>query len=174
MTPFDEQETFLRFAAENLNEHVGRIRRCVGLLTDEQVWYRANENSNSIGNLLLHLRGNITQWIVSNLGGRAFERDRPAEFAQRVVIAKDVLMRQLEEAVAATTEVIRGGREKLGQRYKIQAYDVSGLEAIFHVVEHFAYHTGQIITTTKWLLDVDLSLYDEQGRRKDGKRTGAP
>ena len=174
MNTFDVQETFVRFAAENLSEHLGRIRRCATLLSDAQVWYRPNENSNSIGNLMLHLRGNITQWIVSNLGGRAFNRDRPAEFAQREIIAKDVLIRQLEEAVAATCDVIRSGHDKLGQRYKIQAYDVTGLEAIFHIVEHFAYHTGQIITTTKWLLDVDLSLYDDQGRRKDGKRTGAP
>lgn len=174
MPPTDAHDAFLQFAADNLNEHLGRIRRCVQLLSDEQVWYRPNGHSNSIGNLLLHLRGNVTQWIVSGLGGTEFQRDRPAEFAQRDIIPRTDCLSRLEDAVASAIDVIRRGRPLLEQRFQIQTYDVTGLEAVFHVVEHFAYHTGQIVTTTKWLLDVDLSLYDEQGRRKDGKKRGAP
>ncbi|MFQ5424765.1 MAG: DinB family protein [Phycisphaerae bacterium] len=163
------------YAASKLEEHLAQIERCAALLSDDQVWYRPNESSNSIGNLLLHLRGNVMQWIVAGLDAQPFERDRPAEFTQRKPIPAKTLMDGLRAAVRAATEVIRRlDAAALGRDYRIQNYAVSGTAAVLHVVEHFAFHTGQIITTTKWLLDVDLSLYDEQGHRGDGRNQGTP
>ncbi len=163
------------YIASKLEGHFAQIERCAALLSEDQIWYRPNASSNSIGNLLLHLSGNVMQWIVAGLDAQPFERDRPAEFAQRKPIPTDTLVRDLRTAVRAATEVIRRlDAAALAREYRIQNYAVSGTAAVLHVVEHFAFHTGQIITTTKWLLDVDLSLYDEQGRRRDGCDHGTP
>ncbi len=139
------------------------------------MWYRPNESSNSVGNLLLHLRGNIRQWIVGGIGGRRVERDRQAEFDRREPIGTEKLVGDLRAAVGETIAVLEtSGPEALSTEFVIQGYKISGVAAILHVVEHFAFHTGQIITTTKWLLDCDLSLYDERGHRRDGRDAGVP
>jgi uncharacterized damage-inducible protein DinB len=142
------------------------VERCVGLLTVEQVWHRPNEVSNSIGNLVLHLTGNVTQWVIAGLGGEAFARNRPAEFAERGPLPVEVILPALRQAVERTCEVIDGlTADELLQEHAIQGRTVTGLAAAFHVVEHFSFHTGQIVSTTKLLTGRDLSLYDPQGRR---------
>lgn len=162
-------------AAEKLADYFAQVRRCAELLSPEQLWYRANEASNSVGNLLLHLHGNITQWILGGIGGRRFERDRAGEFSRRVPVEREALLTPLSETVDEACRIVREmDAGTLGREYTIQEYRVSGLAAVLHVVEHFAFHTGQIVTTTKWLLGVDLSLYDEQGHRRDERRSGAP
>lgn len=164
---------FVSYARRKMADHHAQVRRCAALCTPEQVWHRVNPHSNSIGNLLLHLRGNVHQWIVSGLGGRAFERDRAAEFAQRDPLPVEAVLARLAQTVDEADRVIAGlGDEDLNRPYHIQGYAVAGQEAIFHVVEHFAFHTGQIVTMTKALLDIDLSLYDVEGHRlqpADGK-----
>ncbi|MCH7719993.1 MAG: DUF1572 family protein [Planctomycetes bacterium] len=153
-------------ADRTLNEYAGQISRCVRLLDTEQVWARVNENCNSVGNLLLHLQGNLRQWIVSGLGGTAMDRDRPAEFAQRGPVPTDKLLAALTETVAAArTTIANADTAALAKRYSIQQREVSGTRAVFHAVEHFAFHTGQIIQITKELRNVGLSLYDEHGQR---------
>ena len=137
-----------------------KIERCLEHLTDEDVWSRPNDACNSIGNLLLHLRGNVTQWIVAGVGGRAFERHRRQEFDERTHIPAKALVARLRAAVEEADDVIAGlDADALPSRRLIQDYDVTALEAIYHVVEHFSMHTGQIIVLTKARTGEDLKLW---------------
>ena len=166
---------FTGYAARKLSDHYSQIKRCAALLSNGQLWYRPNDSSNAVGNLLLHLRGNITQWILSGIAGRPGDRNRQAEFDQRDLLPTKTLVDNLGQTIDDATAVIEEmAAESLVREYEIQAYTVSGVAAVTHVVEHFAFHTGQIVTTTKWLLDVDLSLYDEHGHRRDGRASGTP
>ena len=142
-------------------DYLPKIERCLELLTDEQIWWRANPQSNSIGNLLLHLSGNVRQWIVCSLGDAPDARDRDSEFAQRSIIPRDELLARLKQTLSeADATLAKLDPEKLLERRVIQGLDVSALEAIFHVVEHFSMHAGQIVYITKQLTAHDLHFYD--------------
>jgi uncharacterized damage-inducible protein DinB len=142
-------------------DYLPKIERCLELLTDKQIWWRANPQSNSIGNLLLHLSGNVRQWIVCSLGGAPDERDRDSEFAQRGIIPRDELLARLKQTLSeADATLANFDPDKLLERHVIQGLDVTALEAIFHVVEHFSMHTGQIILMAKMFAEVDLGFYD--------------
>ncbi len=146
------------------NDFLPKIERCLEQLTDEQIWWRPNEQSNSIGNLILHLCGNARQWIVSGIGGAADARDRDAEFAQRDMISRADLHSLLTRTLSDVDLTLgQYDNNKLLDRQTIQGTDVTALEAIFHVVEHFSMHTGQIILLTKLLTATDLRFYDFQG-----------
>ncbi len=155
-------EKFLAKARALLSEeYLPKIERCLERLTDEQVWWRANDASNSIGNLMLHMCGNARQWIVSGVGGAADERKRQSEFDERRAIAKTELLARLKGVVAEVDEVLAGLNDSaLLESRKIQGYEVTVLEAVFHVVEHFSMHTGQIIMLTKMLAEGDMRFYD--------------
>jgi uncharacterized damage-inducible protein DinB len=145
-------------------DYLPKIERCVGLLSDEQIWWRANPESNSIGNLLLHLSGNVRQWIVTGLGGAADARDRDAEFAQREPIAREELLARLKDTLREADAVLaKFDLGRLLNPHEIQGLSVSALETILHVVEHFSMHTGQIILLTKLLTATDLQFYDFKG-----------
>ncbi|MBA3804468.1 MAG: DUF1572 family protein [Acidobacteria bacterium] len=155
-------EAFIIRARSFLREdYLPKITRCLEQLTDEDVWWRAAEESNSIGNLILHVAGNARQWIVSGVGGDLDRRARQQEFDRREVITRAellaVLFETLEEVDAALQRV--DPKRLLEQRH-IQGHDVTILEAVFHVVEHFSMHTGQIILLTKMLTKKDLGFYD--------------
>lgn len=144
-----------------VKEYLPKIIQSVGPLTDEDIWWRAHETNNSIGNLMLHLSGNIRQWVVQHLGGNEYLRDRPAEFADRGTFSKQELIGQLSSAVADTDAVLAQFKEKdLRTLYSIQKYQVTGLEAILHITEHFSYHVGQIIYISKLRTGKDLKFYD--------------
>jgi uncharacterized damage-inducible protein DinB len=153
---------FISQARHLLSEdYLPKIERCLETLKDAQVWWRPNETSNSIGNLLLHLSGNARQWIVSGLGGGDDRRQRQREFDERSAIARGELLATVKQTLAEVDDVLAAlDDEALMRRYLIQASDVTGLEAVFHVVEHFSMHTGQIITLTKLLNETDLGFYD--------------
>jgi uncharacterized damage-inducible protein DinB len=156
------QREFVKFSQEKLkDEYWPRICRCMDLLTEEQIWWRPNEASNSIGNLLLHLNGNIRQWILAPLGGIANTRDRDAEFAERRQLDTATLRSVLDETVKEFERVLSGlTAADLLKTYSIQRYEkVTGLEAIYHVVEHFGMHCGQILYITKLLSKTDLGFY---------------
>ena len=144
-----------------LTDYLPKIERCLALLSDEQIWWRANPDSNSIGNLLLHLNGNVRQWIVVGLGDSPDRRDRDAEFAQRETIPRDELLKSLRQTLHEVDATLAAfDSDRLRGRFTIQKSDVSALTAIFHVVEHFSMHTGQIIMLTKMFAAIDLEFYD--------------
>lgn len=153
---------FLSHAREFLSgDYLPKIEKCLSTLTDEDVWWRGNEESNSIGNLLLHLCGNARQWIVSGLGGAADHRERQTEFDERSPITKEDLLARLRETLGDVDKVLAEfDSGKLLLPYRIQSNDVTALEAIFHVVEHFSMHTGQIIMISKLLARKDMRFYD--------------
>jgi uncharacterized damage-inducible protein DinB len=143
------------------DEYLPKLEACLEQLTDEQIWWRANETSNSIGNLLLHLCGNARQWIVSGLGGAPDARVRSQEFAERRVIPRPELLAILRQTLAEVDSALADfNHSKLLDRYSIQGTTVTALEAIFHVTEHFSMHTGQIILLTKLMTEKDLKFYD--------------
>ncbi len=163
---------FTTYASAKLREHFAQIRRCTALLTDAEVWHRINAHTNSIGNLILHLTGNVRQWIVAGLGGEPFDRDRPAEFAARGPLPSARMIAELERVVRRAIDVIGHLDDAaLAATRQVQGYEVSGLIAVFHVVEHFAGHTAQIVHMTKALRDRDLSAYDAQGRKQSGDKS---
>ncbi|HEY5073176.1 MAG TPA: DinB family protein [Pyrinomonadaceae bacterium] len=142
-------------------DYLPKVERCLELLTDEQIWWRANPQSNSMGNLLLHLSGNVRQWIVCSLGGAPDQRDRDSEFAQRSSIPRHELLARLKQTLSeADATLAKFDPDELLERRVIQGMDVTALEAIFHVVEHFSMHTGQIIMMAKMFAEVDLEFYD--------------
>ena len=155
-------ERFIACAVEFLLEdYLPKIERCLERLTDEQIWWRPNEESNSIGNLVLHLCGNARQWIVSGVGGKADHRHRDAEFAQRDLVPRDELLTLLRSTLNDVARVLRAlDTATLLERRTIQSSDVDVLEAIFHVTEHFSMHAGQIIMLTKMLTGSNLRFYD--------------
>ena len=139
-----------------------KIERCLASLSEEEIWWRPNERSNSVGNILLHLSGNVRQWIIAALGGTADTRKRDDEFAAQGPMPAARLWDLLEETVAEAARIIESlGPEQLLEEHRIQIYDVSALQSVFHVVEHFSYHTGQVIYVTKLLKDEDLEFYAE-------------
>lgn len=153
-------EAFLRFAAAKLKQLTQRLDVCLGELTPEQIWWRPGETQNSAGNLVLHLCGNVGQWIRSAVGGAADARDRGAEFAARDLCGREQLLAGLRATVDEAARVIESlAPERLAQRVRVQGYDVTVLEAVFHAVEHFSYHAGQIIFLTKLLTGRDLRFY---------------
>jgi uncharacterized damage-inducible protein DinB len=142
-------------------EYLPKIERCLEQLTDEQVWWRANDSSNSIGNLILHISGNARQWIVSGLGGEHDDRQRDAEFAERRMVPRDELVGHLKKAVNDTDQTLENfDIARLLDQFRIQGTSTTALAAILHVTEHFSMHTGQIILLAKMLADVDLVFYD--------------
>ena len=150
-------------------EYPAKIRQCVAVLPEGCLWERANESANSIGNLLLHLAGNVRQWIVGGVGGLPVERDRPAEFAARDGPDGVTLMQNLESAVREADTVLAGLSDTdLERACTIQGRDTSVLAAVYHVVEHFAMHTGQIVLLTKACAPEAIRFYD------DSTSTAAP
>lgn len=153
------ERRFLAEADRYFEQYLRKIRECTALLSEEQVWWRPNEAVNSVGNLLLHLRGNLSQWVLATLGGRPFERHRSEEFRARGGAAKAVLLAGLDEAVQATRAVIAGlDTAALERRHQVQRSDTDGLGVVFHVVEHMSYHTGQIVATTKQLTGPEAGI----------------
>lgn len=159
----DVAATFLEFSRAKLTgEYWPRLRLCVESLSDDQVWWRPNEASNSIGNLLLHLNGNVNQWLVTSFDGGDDARNRPAEFAERAGASADQLLRQLGATMERASAVLsRLTEADLNAPLHIQGYTVTGLHAVYHVVEHFGMHYGQIVYITKLLRDVNLGFYRE-------------
>jgi uncharacterized damage-inducible protein DinB len=153
-------EVCVRQWSSRLRErYLPRIIGCLEQLSDQEIWWRPNDASNSIGNLVLHVCGNMRQWIICGLGGAADLRERDKEFSERGPIARGALREKLQRTVTEACGVLAG--LKLGaltRRYRIQGYDVTGYEAVAHVMEHVAYHTGQIIYATKLKRAKDLGF----------------
>lgn len=138
---------------DELDAALSRIAHCIRQLSDEQVWRRPRADMNSIGNLLLHLNGNIKQLIVSTIGGEPDNRDRPAEFAARNVIPNAVLLEQLTQMIERAKAVItQASVEELCRVRRVRDSDWSGLQALVRSVAHFRGHAQEIIHQTREIL----------------------
>ena len=142
------------------DSYLPRIERAVAGVSTEHVWGRANPQSNSIGNLMLHLNGNVRQWIISGLGGEEDVRTRQREFEARTGAEVSELLRELRATVEGADRVLANvNPSALLEGRRIQSYDVTVMQAIYAVVEHFSMHTGQIILLAKTFKG-DLGFYD--------------
>lgn len=160
MTTPDLASELINQAIFRLNENTPRIKKCLNELTEEEVWKRPNESSNSIGNLILHLCGNIRQYTISSLGGKEDNRERDKEFNTKGGFTKAELFEKLSSIVDEAVEVIQSLDEETLLRVRsVQGFEYSGVGNILHVVEHYSYHTGQIAFWTKLLKDKDLEFY---------------
>ncbi len=148
-------------------ESVPRIKQCLAQLSEGEIWYRPNENVVSVGNLVLHLCGNLRQWVLSGLGQQPDHRQRDREFAETGPISTEKLVTQLDtlmQKVAAVLDQLTP--HDLVTARAVQGYEESGLSILMHVTEHFSYHTGQITYFVKTRKNVDLQYYGGQDLNK--------
>lgn len=138
-----------------------RLCSCLDELSDEQIWWRPNQASNSVGNLLLHLNGNLRQWVLQALGGVENVRDRTSEFEASGPAPGSELRAKLEATLREIDTLLqRLTPQDLLTKHDIQVYqDVPGMQAIYHVVEHFSMHYGQILYISKLVRAEDLGFY---------------
>ncbi len=156
----DVHAAFTGAAIARLRQQESRIQDCLARLTADQVWSRGNENSNSIGNLILHLCGNLGQWVLAGLDGQPDGRDRDREFATQggmsVAELSGMLKVRVEEVVGVLERV---PAHRLLQPVSPQGYTLPVMEVVTHITEHFYHHGGQIQLLTKLYLNVDLGYY---------------
>ena len=151
--------------------YLPRIAGCLRLLSTKQIWWRPNPSSNSVGNLVLHLSGNVRQWIIAGLGGAPDTRQRDLEFLERGPVPRRMLQSRLGQTVNEACQVLaRLSSQDLARRHSIQGFRVTGLEAVYHVTEHFSHHAGQIIALTKLVRGKDLGFTRLPGEKKRPKR----
>ena len=157
----DSREKFISQSRKLLlQEYWPKIVRCLEVLPVEDLWWRPNGISNSIGNLLLHLSGNVRQWIVAGVGESPDTRVRHEEFETTTELDSDVLLSRLYSSLQEVDAVLaRLVSEDLTQTRTIQGMRVTVLEAVYHVVEHFSTHVGQIIYITKLRTGTDLRFW---------------
>ena len=160
MTPSLLAVEVKQHAIMRLQENTQKIAKCLDQLSEVEIWQRPNASSNSMGNLILHLCGNITQYIISSLGGKEDRRVRDEEFDAKGGYSKKELQLKLESTIAQAIEVIQTiSEEELLRVRPVQAYEFSGVGNVIHAVEHYSYHTGQIAFWTKQVRNKDLGFY---------------
>ena len=158
------QEDSIREIVESLlfrmDEKTGMVLKCLDMLSEEEVWQRPNEASNSAGNLMLHLCGNITQYAIAALGHNEDVRERDLEFSTQGGPSKQQLIDKLGAVLAEARQIMlsRSAQQWLAE-YRVQGFLLSGIGIAVHVVEHYAYHTGQLAFWTKQLKGKDLGFY---------------
>jgi hypothetical protein len=147
----------LQLALDGLRTRITRvfpaqIRTTVNALTDEQIWWRPNESSNSIGNLVLHLSGSLDLYLNRNIGGIEFKRDRDAEFAERRAIPKAELLARFDAMVANADRTFSSLTiERLGDPSPEPKMSTVVLEDLINIAVHFSNHAGQIVWIAKML-----------------------
>ena len=165
-------EIFRRFSADKLRQLGGRLQVCMGKLNEEQIWSRGGPNENAVGNLVLHLCGNMRQWIGLSMAGLDDVRKRQEEFEAQGGLSRAELSSRLSAAVEQAAAWIESApEERFLATARVQNYDVTGLEAVYHVVEHFAEHTGQIIFVTKRMTGEDLAFYGHLKQTRHTEQT---
>lgn len=148
-------------ACLRMQENRDKILSCLSYFDDESVWHRANPNSLAIGNQLLHLCGNITQYIISGLAGASDQRQRDLEFSVRSGWSKADLMRRFNDVIDHATAAIQNASDDDLLRYRtVQGFHLSGTGMVLHVVEHMSYHTGQIVAWTKQKENRPMGFYE--------------
>lgn len=142
-------------------ESVFRLKKCVNELSEEQIWYRPNNASNSVGNLVLHLEGNIRQWVVAGLGKNKDVRERQKEFDEKGPVPIEKMLADMDKLMEEVNQIFnKVSTTDLLEVRNVQGYQESGLSILVHITEHFSYHVGQITYITKMLKDKDMGYYD--------------
>jgi hypothetical protein len=143
-------QAFVEEARATLRRMHGKIAHCLGQLSDDDVNWRPFAGANSIANMVVHLCGNVGQWIVAAVGGGAAERDRPGEFAQSLQVTRDELLKRLESTVRQADAAIAAVTAQTAVAPRtIQGFETNVIAAIFHAISHFEGHTHQIIYVTR-------------------------
>ena len=143
-----------------IDENTQKLIICLNELEEAETWKRPNQHSNSVGNIILHLCGNIRQYVISSLGQMEDIRERDKEFSTDGGYSKSELLKKLSDTVEQAKNIIKNISEtELLRKRQVQGFTLSGIGIIIHVTEHYSYHTGQIIFWTKLLKDKDLGLY---------------
>ena len=146
-----------------LEESIPRLHKCLDHLSEEDIWFRPNENTVSIGNLVLHLCGNVRQWLVSGLGGAPDHRERQLEFDEKGPLPTGKLKENLDTLSAEIEATLKGITDlELIEQHHVQGNQVSGVTILVHVVEHFSYHVGQVTILVKSRKNVDMGYYQGQ------------
>ena len=155
------QDEFVKNSLYRIDESTRMIQICFQDLTEEEIWRKPNANSNSIANLILHLCGNITQYIISSLGETNDIREREKEFSTTAGHTKNQLLQQLVDTVQKAKKVIlNASDEDLLKIREVQGFHFSGIGVVIHAVEHYSYHTGQIAFWSKLMKNKDLGFYE--------------
>jgi uncharacterized damage-inducible protein DinB len=145
-----------------IGESIPRIKKCLNVLSEQEIWFKPNDHSNSVGNLVLHLCGNVTQWIGSGLGKMPDNRLRDLEFSEKGPMPSTKLIEALDRLIPLIENTLDNlTEEDFLQLHKVQVYQETGVNILVHVVEHFSYHTGQIAFFTKWRKNMDMNFYPE-------------
>lgn len=156
----DLQKEFIKQVIYRNEENIKRIINCLQEIGEAEIWQKPNDNSNSIANIILHLCGNITQYIVSSLGNNIDSRERDREFSTHEGYDKSELANKLTSVITKANKIIQNiSEDNLEKRYTVQGFDLSGIGIIIHVTEHLSYHTGQIAFWVKQLKNKDLGFY---------------
>lgn len=146
-----------------IGESQERILKCLDLLSEEEIWYRPNENSNSVGNLVLHLCGNVTQWLFTTMGEDLDQRQRQEEFDERGPIARVILKEKIRSLMYRADQILTNlDIEQLTRIYGVQGYKENGIAILIHITEHFSYHVGQITYYVKARKNLDVGYYAGQ------------
>ena len=152
---------FEQFKFRVFEESIPRIENCLDRLSTEQIWYKPNENSNSIGNLILHLEGNVRQWILTGLYQMKETRNRPLEFNSTEKKEAEWLKAHLKKLKNDINGCITNKPlPDLRLTNSVQGFQENGVSILTHVIEHFSYHTGQIALLSKILVNEDLGFYE--------------
>ena len=155
------QEEFVKNCCFRIDENLRMIELAVSKISEPQVWQKPNESLNSVGNLILHLCGNMTQYGIATLRGTEDNRKREQEFQTSGRYDKSQLLRLLDQTVAEVKATIQAtSTQRFLETKKVQSFELSGIGNCIHLVEHFSYHTGQIAFWVKYLIDDQLGFYD--------------
>ena len=152
-----------------MGENMQKIHICLERLTLDQIWYQPNGSCLSIGNTLLHLNGNIKQYVLSGLMDYPDTRQRAVEFEPKEKLPLSLILKPLEETIQEVHRLLDDVTlENLNAVRPVQCFEESGVGILIHVVEHFSYHVGQIVYITKMFTDTPLGFYDNMDLEKKG------
>lgn len=157
----DMVSEFLANSIYRLDEGTRMIKISLESVSESDIWKKPNDSSNNIGNQIIHICGNMTQYIIASLEEQDDYRNRDEEFSMTGGFTKIQLIQKLEDTVNKAKLVLNGcNKRQLIKKREVQGFNLSGIGIVIHAVEHYSYHTGQIAFWTKLLTNKDLGFYD--------------
>jgi uncharacterized damage-inducible protein DinB len=151
---------FISQSIIRIDENTAKVKSCMKELDDHEVWFYPNAHVNSVGNTILHLCGNIRQYVISSIGGQHDIRERDLEFSTKGGFTNAELVIKLSDTIEEAKSFIACvSHENLHRHRIVQKTSYSGIGIIIHITEHYSYHTGQIILLTKLFKDMDMGFY---------------